>query len=258
MVSLTVNGQTVTVPDDAYLLQAVRMAGLDLPTLCQHDGLSPYGACRLCMVAIMAPSQELVAACAYPVEQGLAVETDTSEAVAARRLALEFLLARCPQSSIIREMAAEAGLTASRFEDFQVGPADELCMLCGLCVRVCHEAIGAAAISFVGRGSERRVASPFEVQAEACIGCGACAEICPTGAIQIEDRGSLRILHTFNTTIELLPCPSCGGFFAPAPQGILADMFPEIKELWSLCPKCRSQHTAQQWVEQVATGGIPE
>jgi bidirectional [NiFe] hydrogenase diaphorase subunit len=250
MVNLTVNGQQVSVPEDSTLLQAVRAAGVDLPTLCHHDGLAPYGACRLCMVTITAPRRALVASCAYPVEEGLAVETDDPEAVAARRLALEFLLSRCPQSDVIRQLAAGEGVTASRFGEHPPEHGDELCVLCGLCVRVCREIIGASAICFVGRGTDRRVSTPFDVQAESCIGCGACAEVCPTGAIKIEDRGNKRILHTWNTTVELHTCPECGRFFAPEPLAFLKDTLPEVADIWALCPDCRRQRTARQWIEQ--------
>jgi bidirectional [NiFe] hydrogenase diaphorase subunit len=253
MVNLTVNGQLVSVPEGSTLLQAVRAAGFDLPTLCYHEGLAPYGACRLCMVAITAPTQGLVASCAYPVEEGLVVETEAPQALSARRLALEFLLSRCPQSELIREMAAEQGVTASRFGAPPPERADELCMLCGLCVRVCRELIGASAISFVGRGTERKVSSPFEVQAEACIGCGACAEICPTSAITIEDRGNQRILHNWNTTVELHACPVCGRFFAPQPMAFLTSEFPEVEDLWALCPDCRCKQAADRWIEQRPT-----
>lgn len=253
MINLTVNEQPVTVPEGTTILQAVRAAGVELPTLCYHEGLAPYGACRLCMVTIAAPHHDLVASCAYPAEEGLAVETHSPEAVSARRLALEFLLSRCPQSEVIRELAAQEGVTASRFGTPPPERAEELCMLCGLCVRVCREAIGAAAIGFIGRGMERRVGTPFEVQSETCIGCGACAEICPTNAIKIEDRGNERILHTWHTTVELHSCPECGRYFAPEPTGFLKDMFPEIENLWALCPECRRQRTARQWIEQEHT-----
>ena len=250
MVNLTINGQAVSVPEGTMLLQAVRAAGVEMPTLCFHEGLAPYGACRLCMVTITAPRHALVASCAYPVEEGLVVETNAPGAVTARRLALEFLLSRCPQSDVIRELAAREGVAASRFGAPPPERAEELCVLCGLCVRVCREAIGAAAIGFIGRGMERRVGTPFDIQSAACIGCGACAEICPTNAIKIEDQGNKRILHTWHTTIELHTCPQCGKFFAPEPMAFLSEMFPEVEKLWPLCPECRQQRAARQWMEQ--------
>lgn len=244
MTNLTVNGQKVTVSPEATLLDAVRAAQVHLPTLCHHDGLAPYGACRLCLVAITAPYQAIVAACAYPVEEGLVIETQAQPAAAARRLMLEFLLSRCPQSALIRQLAADHGLVESRFAP-QAEQAAELCMLCGLCVRVCREAIGAAALCFIGRGKERRVGVPFDLQAEACIGCGACAEICPTGAVEMEDQGSRRILRTWHTSVELHACPDCGCFFAPEPTAFIKERLPEITETWELCPKCRQQKQAR-------------
>ena len=112
------NGKPVTVPEGTVLLEAVRAAGVQLPTLCYHEALAPYGACRLCMVWIAesrSHNKALVASCAYPVEEGLVVETGAPAAVAARRLALEFLLSRCPTSDVIQSLAAEAGVTATRF-----------------------------------------------------------------------------------------------------------------------------------------------
>jgi bidirectional [NiFe] hydrogenase diaphorase subunit len=250
-VSLTVNGQPVRVPEGTVLLEAVRAAGVELPTLCYHEGLAPYGACRLCMVTITEPRHALVASCAYPVEEGVVVETDAPDAVSTRRLALEFLLSRCPQSDVIRDLAAQEGVTGSRFGAPPPERADELCMLCGLCVRVCREVIGASALCFAGRGKERRVSTPFDVHSDACIGCGACAEICPTDAIEIEDRGSERILHTWNTTVQLHACPECGRFFAPEPTAFLKEVLPELADIWGLCPECSRRRTAGQWIEQM-------
>ncbi len=249
MVNLTINGQPVAVPEGTFLLEAVRARGVDLPTLCSHKGLSPSGTCRLCMVAITEPFEAVVASCVYPVKEGLVVETEDPKAVAARRKTLEFLLSRCPSSSVIQQMAAKHGVTSSRFGAPPLERADELCMLCGLCVRVCRDVIGASAISFVGHGMERKVSTAFDFHSDACIGCGACAAICPTGAIKIEDRGNKRILHTWNTTVELHACPECGHFHTPKPMSFLKEMFPEIKGLWGLCPQCRQQKTARQWLK---------
>ena len=256
MVTLTINGKTVSVPQGTMLLKAVQEAGIDLPTLCHHDALSPYGACRLCMVTITAPHHAIVASCVYPVEKRLVVETDTEPAIRARRLALEFLLSRCPESDLIGKMAESEGITSSRFGVSSSEQTDELCVLCGLCVRVCRDVIGAAAISFIGRGTDRKVGTPFELQSDSCIGCGACAEICPTGAIKIEDQGNKRILHTWNTTVELSACPECGRFFTPKPTLFLKDMFPEVEGYWDLCPACKQHKTSRQWLNAGSEEGL--
>src|SRR5512143_2873675 len=101
MTLVMVDGQPTRVAAGAMLLKAIRAAGVSSPTLCYHEGRAPHGACRLCMVAVTHPRATLVAACAFPVEDGLVVETRASPAVAARRLALEFLLSRVPQSDVI-------------------------------------------------------------------------------------------------------------------------------------------------------------
>lgn len=179
------------------------------------------------------------------------VDTETQEATAARRLSAEYLLGRCPQSAVIKDLAASLGVGESRFPVPRSEGEMELCVLCGLCLRVCQEAIGACVIGFVGRGGNRRVSTPFQLHSDACL---ACAAICPTGAIQIEDRGHARILHTWHTQVELYPCPGCGRFFAPQKMDFLREKIPGIESLWRLCPECRQQHTAQQWVEQAFPG----
>jgi bidirectional [NiFe] hydrogenase diaphorase subunit len=239
MVEVTVNGRRVQVPGEASALQAVRAAGVPLPTLCYWDGLPAYGACRLCMVTLIAPRHAIVAACTYPVGEGLVLETDAPDAVALRRLALEFLLSRCPTSAVIRSLAEREGLTGSRFGPPPLERAAELCILCGLCVRVCRDLVGASAIGFIGRGAERQVGAPFRVQAEACIGCGACAAVCPTGAVRIEDRDGQRILHSWNTVVPIKPCASCGAPYAPEPMSFLTGLVETGEAAWGVCPACR-------------------
>jgi bidirectional [NiFe] hydrogenase diaphorase subunit len=244
MAHLIVNGRPVSAPAGATVLHAVRAAGVELPTLCHWDGLPPYGACRLCLVTITAPRRAVVASCVHPVEDGLVVETDAPDAVALRRLALEFLISRCPQSAVLRALVAREGIVRSRFPVND--RRDELCILCGLCVRVCRDLVGAAAIGFIGRGAAREVGAPFRIQSEACIGCGACAAVCPTGAVRIEDIGGQRILHTWNTSVPLKPCPGCGQPFAPEPMAFLRALAEASEDLWGVCPACRRKAAVAQ------------
>jgi len=242
--TLTIDAQLITVAEGSTVLEAIRQVGIHLPTLCYWEGLPPYGACRLCLVEVSQPKAELIAACAYPVTDGMVIDTRGSRALAVRKMMLEFMLARCPTSEIIRTLAEEAGVTHSR-----VPPnpnTAELCVLCGLCVRVCRDAVGAAAISFVNRGADRKVDSPFHLQSEACIGCGACAAVCPTNAIFIEDVGEMRLLHTWNTTVPLKPCPRCGQPYAPDPMAFLQARVPASAHLYGLCPACRRKTTMGQ------------
>jgi bidirectional [NiFe] hydrogenase diaphorase subunit len=245
MPRLLIDNQPVDVPGGFTVLQAIRSANVPLPTLCYFEGLPPYGACRLCLVEMINPVRRIIAACGYPVEDGMAIETQGERAVAIRRLMLEFMLARCPTSDAIRSLAAEAGVTATRFTSG--AQPDELCILCGLCVRVCRDLVGAAAIGFIGRGANREVGSPFHLHAEACIGCGACAAVCPTGAIKIEDVNGQRVLHTWNTRVPLKPCPECGQPYAPEPMLFLRDLVTVSADLWGICPACCRKKAAAQF-----------
>ncbi len=244
MPTLTIDNQIIKVTDGSSVLEAIRRVGVYLPTLCYWEGLPPYGACRLCLVEVSQPRPEVIAACAYPATDGMVIDTHGPRALAVRKMMLEFMLARCPTSETIRTLAEEAGITQSRFPS-NSDPA-ELCVLCGLCVRVCRDAVGAAAISFANRGSDRKVDSPFHLHSEACIGCGACAAVCPTKAIHIEDVGGMRLLHTWNTTIPLKPCPRCGQPYAPDPMAFLQAQVPASAHLYGFCPACRRKVTLDQ------------
>jgi len=246
MPRLLIDNRSVDVPGGSTVLQAIRLANIRLPTLCYFDGLPPYGACRLCLVEMIKPARQIIAACSYPVEDDMVIETQGERAVAIRKLMLEFMLARCPASDVIRSLAAEAGVTSTRFTS--EAPSNELCILCGLCVRVCRDLVGAAAIGFIGRGANREVGSPFHLQAEACIGCGACAAVCPTSAIQVEDVDGQRVLHTWNTRVPLKPCPECGQPYAPEPMQFVRDLVTVSAELWGTCPACRRKKAAMQFL----------
>lgn len=175
MITLKINGLEVSVEKGTTLLEAARFLGFPIPTLCHNDGLSPYGACRLCVVEIgEGPKAKLVSACTYPAEQGLKVRTASARVIKARKLILELLLASCPQSKIIQDLAAAHEVRRQRFKQEY-----EDCILCGLCVRMCEEQMMAKAIGFRGRGENRSIGTPFDIKSDVCRLCGGCMYICP-------------------------------------------------------------------------------
>jgi bidirectional [NiFe] hydrogenase diaphorase subunit len=175
MISLTINGLRVTVEDGTTVLEAARFLGFPIPTLCHVEGLSPYGACRLCVVEVGEGERaRLVSSCTYPAEENLVVRTSSSRVVRARKMILELLLASCPQSKTIQDLASAHDVRTQRFRQEQ-----EDCILCGRCVRMCSEQMIAGAIGFRGRGEHRSIGTPFDVPSETCRLCGGCMYICP-------------------------------------------------------------------------------
>jgi heterodisulfide reductase subunit A len=189
MVTVKIDGRTVTADPGMTVLEAAEKVGIRIPTLCHVKGLPPYGACRLCTVEITDGQRTtLQASCCYPIKEGLVVRTDTPAVLEGRKLLFQLLLARCPEVPAIRKLAAQWGV-----HDTPFAPKGEDCMLCGLCVRACSQLVGAEAIAFSNRGTSRKVNTPFGFASEVCLGCGACTYVCPTGHIQMEAEAVARL-----------------------------------------------------------------
>jgi len=205
-VQVIVDGRTAEVPRGTTVLQAARQMGVTIPTLCNYRGLSPYGACRVCLVEIETPrGGQLVASCTHPIETNLVVHTETERVTESRRTVLELLLAQAPDSKELAEFAAGLGVASTPFPP----AAEGKCVLCGLCARVCGEMMGRGAVSLYGRGTSREVRTAFDERTNQCQACGACAFVCPTGAVDlatITERRMRPHITDFDKRLSARPC----------------------------------------------------
>jgi bidirectional [NiFe] hydrogenase diaphorase subunit len=242
MPEIILNGQRLKAKTAQTVLEVARAQGVFIPTLCYHPGLGPYGACRLCLVEVKTAFRPgLSSSCSLRVMDGLVVETDSPLVKEGRRLVAELLLARAPQSREIRTLAESLGIKAT-----DLPQKDELCILCGRCVRAC-KALGIDAISFARRGAKRHVAVPFHKPSEHCMACQACTVVCPTGAIKAKITPHHVEMVEWQTQQPLQRCVGCGQHFVTERQ---QDRISEIidsdrQPRGALCPQCRRRETAK-------------
>ncbi|MCY2929059.1 MAG: 2Fe-2S iron-sulfur cluster-binding protein [Planctomycetota bacterium] len=201
--TLTIDGAVVAIEGERNLLELARKANIDIPTFCYHSDLSVYGACRLCLVDVA--GRGVVASCSTPPEPGLVVRTHTPQIREIRKVAIELLLANhehacptCPKSRScqLQDVARRLGVSEVRFKPaLKNSPVDDSspslvrdpnkCILCGDCVRMCHDVQSVGAIDFAHRGADVAVVPAFgrNLDDVECVHCGQCARVCPTGAL---------------------------------------------------------------------------
>lgn len=201
MININLNGVDVKAEEGWTVLEACKFYGIPIPTLCWNEGLSPYGACRLCVVEIGLPENfKIVSSCTYPVSEGLKVRTHTKRILETRKMLIELLVSLCPQSKTIQDLASQFEVTKVRFE-----PKNKDCILCGLCVRMCAEQMDGKAIGFVNRGTSREITTPFNMKSDVCRTCGGCIYICP--ACQLRCQGPEADSTLCNSCVNIsYPC----------------------------------------------------
>jgi len=220
MINIEINGVPFQVEEGTTLLEAAKFLGFPIPTLCHEDGLTPYGACRLCVVEIgKEPNSKLVSSCTYPALEGLNVRTASRRVIKARKMILELMLATCPQSKRIQDLASQYQVNQQRFKQ----EYDD-CILCGLCVRMCEEQMMAKAIGFSGRGETRKIGTPFDVKSDVCRLCGGCMYICPACMMRC----------TFTEPSKAV----CGGCQNLSPPCIEKEEFHDMMCYMSPCVAC--------------------
>ena len=235
MIEFTINGVGVEAEEGTMILPVALENGFEIPHLCYHDEVKPYGACRLCLVEVeRGGRRRLTASCTYPVMAGIKVLTDTEKVQRARRVIAELLLTRCPDREVLQELASQMGIDKPRFELGQ-----EECILCGLCERVCREVVGADAISFFSRGYKREMGPPFR-DSKACIACGACVYVCPVDCIKMEETDEERTIVRWERTLPMRKCTVCDRSFAPWYQlEVIKERAKLPKDFLDVCPDCR-------------------
>jgi NADH dehydrogenase/NADH:ubiquinone oxidoreductase subunit G len=177
---LQIDGREVEAREGMTILEAAQSVGISIPTLCHHEKLDPYGACRICTVEVETSGRiNLVAACIYPVAQDLAVRTRSKKIDKTRKMLLELMLAHAPDAPDLQDLAQEYGADKDRFEK-----EPSFCILCGLCVRFCAEVKKKNAVGFVDRGPRREINFIPEIAAKECWDCKECFPLCPTSYIQ--------------------------------------------------------------------------
>jgi bidirectional [NiFe] hydrogenase diaphorase subunit len=213
-VKVTIDGRVIEAEAGRTVLEVASEHGIKIPTLCHHPGVEPFGACRLCVVEIRKQGwtddwSEIVTSCLYPVEEGLNIQTQSEPVVDNRKVIMDLMLARTPDSDLIRSIANDLGVYET---SYTVRENADKCILCGICVRVC-ETIGCSAISTLARGQDKYVDVPDK---DACIGCLACANTCPTGHIEYTEEDGVR--EIWGRKFDLVQCATSGAYLATEEQ----------------------------------------
>jgi len=223
-----------------YLLQVAGRNNIYIPTLCHSDALPGQASCRICIVEVIENgSSKVVTSCVFPITKEIEVITNSEKINRMRRTLLMLLSMRVSNNEALNRLMVEYSVPAiNRF----TLDMNEKCILCGLCVKACEE-VGQYAISTVSRGITKKVSTPYQEPSISCIGCGACASVCPTGAIDILEEGSKRLI--WNKTFELMQCTRCGEYFATKEQLDYINERLGYETEVLLCEKCKKNAVSE-------------
>lgn len=236
MVTITIDDRKLQAEEGKSVLEVARTLDIPLPTLCYHPSLRPSGSCRLCAVEVQGRSSErqvTMLACVLKVKDGLVIKTQSDAVKRARTRAFRNLLQMAPQAESIVALAKSYGIDP--------GPPPDGCVRCRLCIRVCKEIVGPGALKL-----EKRDGMNYVVPIEGlCIGCGTCANICPTDVIFVEDHDNVRTISIRTEVIGRHPlekCEGCGKLYA-TPKFLdhihqRTSSHADVKVHHNYCPTC--------------------
>lgn len=209
LVELTIDGQKIEAKLGSSVLEAALANGIDIPRLCYHPDLSVSGGCRLCIVQVEGYSNP-TPSCGLTCEEGMRIETQNAELLQTRREIIDLFISEHPLDCVTCEKSGVCLLQKYAYEfdisktshEFKLSRTlyqddnpffvrdHQYCILCGRCVRVCDEVVGASAIDFAGRGFECQISTPFDdpLIDSTCVFCGNCVQVCPTAALMPVSR----------------------------------------------------------------------
>lgn len=231
--NILIDGKECTCEKGEVLLHVAKRNGIFIPTLCYHEGIGEIGSCRVCIVEVVQRGRsKIVISCAYLVEEGIEVLTNSEKIQKERGVVFTLLANLAPDAEIIKELAEFAGVKMSRLSPRAEGGS---CILCGRCTTACS-LTGSGAIAKMDRGTEKRVETPYGEVSDECVGCTACARICPTNSIPFEETDTT--VTIWGRTFELKRCEVCGLPISTNEQVSLVQTRTELDEQ-TLCRKCR-------------------
>ena len=209
MIELNINGQDIQVENGTTVIEAALANGIDIPHICYHPELSVSGGCRMCLVEVEGRPLPM-ASCGLLCEDGMQVTTESEQLTEMRRQTIDLFVADHPLDCVVCEKAGACKLQKYAYQygvsetshEFTLSRTlyqddnpffirdHQYCILCGLCVRVCSEIVGADAIEIAGRGFESHVATPFDgpMIDSSCVFCSSCVQVCPTAALMPVSR----------------------------------------------------------------------
>jgi len=231
LIDVEVDGKAVRVPEGSTLLDACRDQGIDTPTLCYLENLTPVNVCRVCVVEVEG-SRVLVPSCSRAAEPGMVVKTDTDRVRLSRRMVLEFLASSVDMSLVsedTKRWMSEYGAKPGRYGELAETVAQPVkvdndlyvrdysrCILCYKCVEACGvDAQNTFAITVADRGFDAGISTEFAVPLteSACVYCGNCIGVCPTGALMFKSEHDMREAGTWDESKQSITrtiCPFCG------------------------------------------------